>query len=87
MIEPSAPSNIPKPREITGHVVLSGTFISATEKAMKFRIDSIDGIRNDGYQKTYWIPISQVHSDFQSHIEGQDWVIITDWLGKKIGLI
>lgn len=77
----------PSPKEIAGHTVIHGTVLDSTDKAIKFSVDSVGDEPWDGAQKIYWLPLSQVDSDFQSHVTGQDWVLITDWLAQRIGFI
>lgn len=75
------------PRVVAGHTVIEGTITAQTEKALCIQIDTVDNEPIDSHQKTYWIPISQTHSHFESGNKGEDWILITDWIAKKIGLV
>jgi len=75
------------PHQIAGHVIITGTITDETEKALRIKIDDVDGTPWLENQKSFWIPISQTHSHFESHNQGEDWIQITNWLADKIGLI
>lgn len=77
----------PGPKEIPGHTVIKGTILGQTAKALRVSIDSIDGSPWEGSQKTYWVPVSQTHSHWESNMDGEDWILVTNWLAKKIGLV
>lgn len=74
-------------RVVAQHVILHGTYMGESEKAVKFRADSIDGVKVNEPQST-WFPISQIHS--QTHdpnSTGNDALIVTDWIARMKGLV
>ena len=77
----------PSPREIPGYITIMGTMTGHTEKAIKIRVDTVDGEPWNGHQKSFWIPISQTHSHFESHSQGDDWIIISNWIADKLGFV
>lgn len=77
----------PSPREIPDHITLTGSISGQTEKAIRFTVDTVDGDEWTGAQKSFWIPISQTHSHFESGNLQDDWIIITNWIAGKLGFV
>ena len=77
----------PSPKEIPGHITLTGTITGQTPKAIRFTVDTVEGDTWDGVQKSFWIPISQTHSHFESNEMGNDWIIISNWIADKLGFV
>ena len=77
----------PDPQNIPGHTILKGTITATTEKAIRIIVDTVDGEEWTEAQKTFWIPISQIHSHWESRKAREDWILITDWLANKIGFV
>lgn len=73
------------PPKIPGTVILQGTILDETEKALKLDVETVDGEEWTGLQKIYWLPFSQIESDFRSKESGEDWVCISNWLARKVG--
>lgn len=69
-------------------VELKGTRLKETEKAVLFDIETVDSTPWEGNQKKYWIPFSQVTSSVTNpKVTGEDQLLISSWIAKRIGLI
>lgn len=79
--------NAPTPKKLPGFIEIYGTILAHTEKAIRVRIDTVNGQELDSLQKTYWLPISQTDSHWESHVEGEDWILISNWLARKMGFV
>lgn len=63
---------------ITVHHTIKGTILRETEKALQFRVDSISG--EDIDSKTEWFPKSQIDKQFTSKVDGEDWLLVSEWI-------
>lgn len=65
---------------------IKGTCLRETEKAVQFRIDEVRGTPID-QTETVWIPLSQVEKRITSHRDGEDTMMISEWIAEKIGIL
>jgi hypothetical protein len=64
-----------------------GTFLGPeTAKAVQFRVDSISGCPLDT-SSPEWFPFSQVTKMMRSNTDGEDEIIVSEWILDQKGLI
>ena len=68
------------------YISIKGTRLRETEKAVQFCIHDISG---DVLDKpvTTWFPFSQISKSTTSHNEGEDTMMITEWIAQQKELI
>lgn len=64
-----------------------GTNLGESAKAVKFRIDTIDG-EPLLEAKTEWFPFGQISKTFKDPVnEGTDYLVVSEWILKQKGLV
>lgn len=70
----------------TEYIKLTGTLLRATEKAVHFRVEEVDGTVL-GESVTHWFPISQISSQTTGDTDGRDHVKVAEWICRSKELI
>ena len=66
---------------------LKGTKLGETEKAIRFRVDSIANVAIDP-PATHWFPLSQIRKMFTDpKSTGEDILLVTEWILLQKGLV
>jgi hypothetical protein len=70
----------------TEYIKLTGTLLRATEKAVHFRVEEVDGtVLEDPV--THWFPISQIKSQTTGDADGRDHIKVAEWLCRSKELV
>ena len=66
---------------------IKGTFLGPeTAKAVQFRVDSISGVPLDE-STTQWFPLSQVKKMMRTKEDGQDEMVVSEWILQQKELL
>jgi len=70
----------------TEFIKLTGTLLRATEKAVHFRVEEVDGTVLEE-NVTHWFPISQISSQTTGTADGRDHIKVAEWICRSKELI
>lgn len=65
------------------HTLLSGTIIAETEKAIRFKVDTVDGEPANNPGRSFWFPLSRTKNIFRArHVDSDtpDTITVEFWL-------
>lgn len=68
-------------------VSIKGTVIKETEKAVFFEFHDISGTVMIAPYEKRWIPLSQVEKRMTGKNEGEDTMMVSEWIMSKVDLI
>jgi hypothetical protein len=68
------------------NVTIRGTICGRSQKAIKFEILAITG-RILPKPTTEWFPLSQLKKEIRGDMQGEDELVVTEWILKEKGLI
>jgi hypothetical protein len=77
---------LPIPHE---HILLQGTILAESPKAVQFSITHIDNEPAD-VDEIHWFPRSQMKEDFSvinTNVNGEDRLVVSRWIMDKKGLL
>lgn len=66
-------------------IILRGTKLAESGKAIKFCVEEVAGEEID--PKTEWFPFSQVDKIVDSKTEGTDFLHVSQWICQQKGLV
>ncbi len=72
----------------TVYIVITGTILADTGKAIKIRVEKISGEPVELDQPDQWFPLSQINKTFKDpNVTGEDWISASEWICRTKELI